>query len=126
VTDKHEEQVPGITFWFKKASMSAPAIEREKFRIDLVLDCGIVDETLWEDILKRFKTGFRVFSSNDFHLEVQSVMRQTIQELENKNAELERQLRQKEWQLKQAKEETELYKKPMVDLGNLLRRDEKA
>ncbi len=101
--------------------MQAIAAE-EKFRVELTLTCGVVDEPLWDEILKRFREGFRVFSSNDFHIEVLSVMNQRIQTLEREKRDLTAALTRKEDQLTQTRRELEEYKAPLQALGAALRR----
>lgn len=123
MSDEHEEQVAGITFWFKKEVTSGGPSADMKFVVDLTLTCGVKDEPLWEDILKRFKheKGFRVFSSNDFHIEVADVMRQRIQELEGAKAVLERELRQSKDELVRTKDALAGYQVPLSAFGRALR-----
>jgi hypothetical protein len=123
MSDEHEEQVTGITFWFDSSVLSAPVVEGEKFRASLALNCGVKDEVLWEDILKRFKHegGFRVFSSNDFHIEVMDVMRARIVALEGEKAEVERELRQNKDELTRTKNALASYQVPLSAFGDALR-----
>jgi|HubBroStandDraft_3_1064219.scaffolds.fasta_scaffold250740_1 hypothetical protein len=123
MSNEHEEQVPGITFWFKNATTTGALTGDLKFMVDLTLTCGVTDEELWEDILNRFKdkAGFRVFSSNDFHIEVADVMRQTIEELRTEKIRLEAELRQKSDELTRTKGELEGYRVPLSAFGAALR-----
>jgi hypothetical protein len=122
VSNEHEEQVAGITFWFKHSSVSAAVAEGEKFRAELKLTCGVVDEELWNEVLKRFREGFRVFSSNDFHIEVLSVMNQKVKTLEREKQDLELSLRRAEARILSVTQEFEAYKAPLQALGTALRR----
>lgn len=82
-TSKEEEQVPGVTFWFKGSSLGRPGGPNEKYRVDLHLDAAVVDEGLWTAISQKFKDGFRIYTQNDFHGEVIDVMRKKNKELED-------------------------------------------
>lgn len=121
MSNEHEEQVAGITFWFKHSAAVQAIAEGEKFRAELTLTCGVVDEELWNEILKRFREGFRVFSSNDFHVEVLSVMNQRIKKLELEKQDLERSLKDTEAALDVTRRELEGYKGPLQAFGSALR-----
>lgn len=88
-----EEQVPGVTFWFKGSSLGRPGGPNEKYRVDLHLDAAVVNEELWNAITQKFKDGFRIYTQNDFHSEVIDVMRQKSKDLEAKLALAEKTLK---------------------------------
>ena len=123
MSDEHEEQVEGITFWFANSTLAAPARPTDVFSVSLTLTGGVQSEELWKDILDRLKSknGFRVFSSNDFHIEVMHVMRVSIRELEDKNTLLTQELTQKKDELRLTQEALAAYQQPLSALGKALR-----
>jgi hypothetical protein len=122
MSDKHEEQVAGVTFFFESSGVSK-ALGTEKFRVRLELNCEVHNEELWNEVEKKFRdpTGFRVFTEEDFHIAVMDAMRLTIQELERTKYDLERRLRQAEDGKKVAEEQLAQYKEPFIKFGQALR-----
>ena len=122
MSDKHDEQVPGITFFFAGSELRQ-SHGREKFLVNLSLVCEVHDEKLWETVEWKFRAleGFRVFSEEDFHVAVMDVLRGNIQTLEREKLELTRQLQQARDKCLQAEEELQRYKEPFVGLGRALR-----
>jgi hypothetical protein len=122
MSNEPEEQVDGITFWFSGSSITGTA-RPDELGVQLTLNGIVKDEALWKDILERLnsKSGFRIFSSNDFHVEVMNVMRMSIRELEDKNVLLERELQQKKDELVQVARERDSYRVPLSAFGKALR-----
>lgn len=113
MSNEHEEQVPGVTLFFKRSSFGKPQAD-EKFRIELTLDCSVRDETLWPVVEEKFKAGLRVFTREDFHMEVMDVLREKLMVTEGKLAASERELRQ-------TRDELAKYKEPLTAFGRALR-----
>lgn len=120
MSDKHEEQVAGVTLHFKSSSLVKPQGD-EKFRVDLVLDCSVRDEELWRGVEKKFKEGYRVFTSEDFHMEVLDVVRQDYKTLESRLLHAERELRKEKDHREQLEAELAKYKEPLATFGAALR-----
>jgi hypothetical protein len=122
----YEEQVEGVTFYFRSSVITAPARPGDVFSVSLALTCGVQSEELWNDILGRLrsKDGFRVFSSNDFHVEVLNVMQRTVRELEDNKVLLERELQQAKDELARTKEVLASYQVPLSAFGKALRGDD--
>lgn len=122
MSDRHEEQVPGVTFFFQSSNMSQ-TLGTEKFRVKLELLCEVRDENLWKEVEKKFQdpAGYRVFTGEDFHIAVIDAMRMSITDLERTKLELERRLRQVEDEKKLAEEQLALYKEPFAKFGRALR-----
>ncbi len=116
---KHEEQVAGVTLYFKHSSLAKPQGD-EKFRVNLMLDCSVKDEDLWRAVETQFKDGLRVFTSEDFHIAVMNVMRSDLKALETKLLESERRLAQEADRNKQLEEELRKYKEPLTAFGQAL------
>lgn len=119
MASKHEEQVAGVTLWFKHSSLAKPQAD-ERFRVNLTLDCSVKDEELWRVVETKFKDGFRVFTSEDFHIGVMDVMRSDIKTLESKLRESEKKLAQEADRSKQLEEELKKYKEPLQAFGQAL------
>lgn len=120
MSNKHEEQVPGVTLHFKHSAFMKPHGD-EKFRVELVLDCSVRNEELWRTVETKFKEGFRVFTNEDFHVEVLNVVRQDYHALEARLAQAERELRQEKDRREQLEAEVERYKAPLASFGAALR-----
>jgi regulator of protease activity HflC (stomatin/prohibitin superfamily) len=119
VTDAYEEQVPGVTLFLVNATESGGQTT-EKFRVRVVLDASIHDESVWQELLTKFREGFRVSSSNDFHIEVLDVVRKELELTEARIAELARKLRHEQDARAQVERELERYKGPLTALGKVL------
>lgn len=116
-----EEKVPGVTFWFKSSAMVKAHSAAEKLRIDLHLDAVVSDEELWNDILQKFKDGFRVYTRRNFHEEIIHVMRSKSQETDGRIVQLEKELARERDLRKQTEAELEKYKAPLAAFGRGLR-----
>lgn len=121
MSDEHEEQVPGVTLWFRREDIQAsqtgnPA--RKMRTAILTLDADVKDEQLWTEVCQKFRDGFRVFTAPDFHIEVMNVLREKIVALEDRTKALELELaREKDARRLVEKE----YKDPVVALRQKLR-----
>lgn len=113
MASEHEEKIPGVTLHFQHASFGKPRAG-EKYRVELKLDCEVHDEALWQTVQAKFAAGFRVFTSEDFHIEVLSVLRQEFMKTQNELAEARR-------ELTQTKDELQKYKGPLAEFGRSLR-----
>lgn len=114
MSNDHEEKIPGVTLYFQHSSFQKPQAT-EKYRVALKLDCAVNDEALWQVVEAKFKAGFRVFTSEDFHVEVLSVLREEFVKAKNELAAANR-------ELTQVKDELAKYKEPLVAFGQALRR----
>jgi Arc/MetJ-type ribon-helix-helix transcriptional regulator len=121
MSNEFEEKVPGITFWCKDSTRVAAMVPGEKFRVELHLTAGVSDEALFQEIERRLVEGHRIFSSDDFHVSVMDAMRASLRELEQKNALLERELRQKNDELVQLRVALNEARQPLMRFGEMLR-----
>ena len=110
---EHEERIPGVTLHFQHASFGKPHAG-EKYRVELKLDCEVRDETLWGMVEAKFKAGFRVFTREDFHIEVLDVMRQELRDANARTAAAEQRCVRLE-------DELQKYKTPLAAFGQALR-----
>lgn len=109
MSDKFEERSPGLTFWHKGASRyTVPATGKAKAA--LTLECDIEDETLWVEVEKKFFTGFRVHTSDDFHIIVMDALRDGHKELETRLRDAERALAQEREEHRACRRELDQYK----------------
>jgi hypothetical protein len=94
MADEFEEQVPGVTLFFK-ANTLTKTVGTEKLRTELLLECVVRDEELWEKVSKKLTDpkGVRFFTEDDFHVEVMSVMREKVHDLEREKFQLGEQLK---------------------------------
>jgi hypothetical protein len=113
MSNEHEEKVAGVTLYFQHASFQKPHAT-EKYRVELKLDCEVHDEALWQVVQAKFAAGFRVFTSEDFHIEVIDVMRQELRDAQTKLARTEVELARREDELRK-------YKEPLAAFGQALR-----
>jgi hypothetical protein len=120
VSDEHEEQVPGVTFWLVNSSLGASQGD-EKYRVKLSLDCAVNDDELWQEVEKKFKEGFRIHTVPDFHVEVIDVMRAELKAAKERNIILERQVAQEQDRRKQVESELEQFRAPLGAFGRALR-----
>lgn len=120
MSNEHEEQVAGVTLWFKDSALMKPHFSNESYRVELRLDCAVVDEEIWRAVETKFKQGLRVFTSSDFHVEVLEVVRQDMGGLKARLAEAERALRQEQDRRQQLEVELEKYKEPFAAFGRAL------
>ena len=120
MSNEFEEQVPGVTFWFKGSQLEASR-GKEKFNVHLTLNCQVNDEELWKGIERKFQEGFRVFASVDFHGEVMDVMRSEMTMLDDRCRQLERDLRASDDAYQRLKEEHEKLTNTLGAFGQALR-----
>jgi hypothetical protein len=113
MANNQEEKVPGVTLYFQHSSFQKPQAT-EKYRVKLALDCAVNDEALWQVVETKFKAGFRVFTSEDFHVEVLSVLREEFVKTQNELAACQR-------DLAQTRDELAKYKGPLAAFGRAIR-----
>lgn len=112
MTDKFEEQTPGITFWFSSASrFRVPT--NNKLKAKLQLECEIDDESLWDAIEKRFREGYRVSTAQDFA----SIVMGALQE---GHKELEEQVKNLSLDLTREREKKEALERELARIRNML------
>jgi len=121
VSDEHEEQVAGVTLWFRREGMHGVQTSdptRKTRTVILELDAAVADESLWKEVCQKFRDGFRVFTAPDFHIEVMDILREKIVTLEDRNKALELELaREKDARQLLEKE----YKAPLEAFSKTLR-----
>lgn len=121
MSDEHDEKVPGVTLWLKGSSVSFPAKTRT-FYVELKVTGVVHDIEVWNAVEAKFTEGFRVFTVDDFHMEVMGSMRDKIRALEETLAEERRTLLREKDARAQAEKELERYREPLSRLGQALRR----
>lgn len=111
MTNEHEEKVAGVTMHLKNASQQQPQ-GLEKLRVLVTLECYVNDEALWKVVENKFITGYRVFTAEDFHVEVMDVMREQIKLMEQQLFEAGRALTQAADAKALVEKELAAYKEP--------------
>lgn len=119
MSDEFENQVPGVTLHHKSDCMMQQTATGLR-RVELVLECTISDEKVWAEIDQRFKEGLRVFTAEDFHIEVMNAMRRRLQELERERNDAKAALRRSESELTEARGELSKYKNTLGAFGRAL------
>jgi hypothetical protein len=123
MSDEYDEKAPGVTLFFETGSIFSVGTQGDTmYRMRVGLVAEVRDEELWKEVETKLKdpTGFRIFTSEDFHGAVMDAMRAKLHELEGKNNDLARKLRQETDARTRAEQEVEQYKGPLAKLGRVL------
>ncbi len=103
--DEAEEQLPGVTLYFKTSQVQTP-VAKELFRVHLVLDAVVNDEETWKNVERQFIDGLRVYTTNTLTAEVMDRLRINLAEARQKVSDSQREYKQ--LQATRAAEEMEL------------------
>jgi biotin-(acetyl-CoA carboxylase) ligase len=120
MTDKFDEQIPGVTLWMKNAQAAEDGHRKGVRAVEITLYGEINDEKLYEDVLKKLQEGLRIFTADGFESSIMGLMRERISELETELTVTQRNLRQAEDDKTRAETELKKYKEPFASLGQAL------
>ena len=97
----------------KSSKMGKPSATG-MLRAEVVLECEISDQKVWEEVSKKFAEGLPVYADQDFHVEVLAAMQMEIDESE-------RTATQAKQQLEQAVERKEHLEKVIAKMAPVMR-----
>ena len=120
MTDKFDDQVPGVTFWFKNAEETRDDRRKGIRTVEIKLFAEISDEEMYKAVLKKLESGLRIYTAEDFTSSVLSLMRERIGELETELTMAQRNLRQAADDKTRVEAELKKYKEPFINLGRQL------
>lgn len=84
-----EEELPGVTLYHGGSKLSAPeAGQKYRLKAVLTVEAHVNDETLWKDVEKKFSSGLRIFSADDFKTELVNAYRNDNTRLKAENEQL--------------------------------------
>lgn len=118
MADRFEEQIPGVTFWHKGASFFRVG---NKNKAILTLECDIENNDLWNEIEQKFRIGFRVYGTGDFHLEVIDAMRLRLADVERDLEEQTRLVTVEKTKREEAEKALQKYENVLGRFGESLR-----
>lgn len=119
MSNRHEEQVPGVTLHFRKATAAGGTEGRH---YEVMLDAWVVDDELWKEVQAKLEAGFRIFTAPDFHIEVMDVLRMELREAQERTVILERQLSQEKDAREQAQQAHDRLQSTLGSFGRALGR----
>jgi hypothetical protein len=115
----HENQVPGVTFHFSRATHTGMA--DGTLHLHLELEATINDEPLWEEVRQKFIEGIRIYKGENFHAAIIDAVRADLTDTRHENEQLERELRKEKNARMLVEEELAKYKETISRFGSALR-----